>query len=120
MALPRRTPPPPAPPAGPEQYHLARLALRTLDAQQLYFRSKRGLDLCQDLERQLRDVARADGTDLAELVLRTLERQREYFRSGNDRSLLLECKQLERQLRDTAEQLLHPPQVQPSLFGEGA
>ena len=118
MALPRRQPPPPAPPAaGEAQYPLARLALRVLDARRTYFREKRGLDECKGLEEQLRAVALADGTDLGELALLTLDRPRAFFGSG-DRQLLQECRQLERRLRDAADLLLHPPTVQPTLFGE--
>jgi hypothetical protein len=120
-AKPRPTPPPPPPTsAGPAAEELAKLVVRTLDRQKEYFRTKNpaALDESKRLEGLLRTAAAAEGAALGALALRTMDRQREFFRSGNDRQQLLECKQLERRLRDAAHQVLHPAQDQPTLFGD--
>lgn len=96
---------------------LARLVIRTLDAQQAHFRTKQGLDACKQLERQLRTAAITTGGALGELALRTLDRQREFYAS-RDRQQLLEAKAAERRLRTAATHVLHPVNVQPSLFGD--
>jgi hypothetical protein len=54
---------------------------------------------------------------LARLVLDTLEKQQEYFRSRQN-AALAEAKAMERRLRKAANDILHPPQEQPTLFGE--
>lgn len=55
--------------------------------------------------------------ELARLVIDTLDKQREYFRT-RDTNTLRESKAMERRLREKANQVLHPDQAQPTLFGE--
>ena len=54
--------------------------------------------------------------DLAKLALQVLDAQQEYFRT-RDHDRLRESKALERKLRQAANEILHPEQVQPTLFG---
>lgn len=102
---------------------LARLAIQTLDRQQCYFRGRQTavLDECKVLESQLRAAAAAlPGDDLAGLTLRTLDAQRRFFAGDRSRDTVALCRGLERRLRVAATHVLHPVNVQPSLFEVGA
>lgn len=46
--------------------------------------------------------------DLARLTLKVLDKQQEYFR-GRNGTVLAECRDLERRLRDACKAVLNPP-----------
>lgn len=65
-----------------------------------------------------RTVPLAEHERLAAMVVKVLDHQRLYFKSHGDRTLLNECRDLERRLRQVAEAALAAARrPEPSLFG---